>query len=95
MRLHHLYRESEGQTDSEEKTVLGFSELAGNKAICFITTALRAFLLVSKLEQRRNSIIYHSGAKHLLIYTSNTGVAFGAKMVHLVTGLSVGGVYKG
>ena len=62
MCLHHLSRESEEQTDSEHTTVLGYGKLAGKEAIRFITTALQAFFLVSKLEQRRINIIYHSGA---------------------------------
>ena len=43
MCMHHLYRELEGHTDPELKTVLGYNESAGKEAIRFIRTALCAF----------------------------------------------------
>ena len=64
------------------------------KKQCYIRTALRAFFLICKLEQQRNNIIYYDGALRLLLYSSDAGTALGASMVHLVTGLTVGGIYK-
>ena len=92
---HHLYKPTEGQTDGEPKTVLGYNENAGKEAVLCIKTALCVFLLVCKLEQRRNQIIYHDGAIRVLLFSSDAGVALGASMVHLVTGLSINGLYQG
>ena len=84
--MHHLYKPTDGQSDGEPKPVLGYNENTGKEAVLYIKTALRAFFLVCKLEQRRNQIIYHDDAIRVLLFSSTAGVALGASMVHLVTG---------
>ena len=90
--LHHLYRENEGPLEVV-KSVINYDEPAGKEAMRYITSALQAFFLVTKLAQKRSSVIFRSGAIRLLIYSSDAGTALGATMVYLLTGLSVGGIY--
>ena len=96
--MHNFYKyvDSErGEKGLSESKIIGWEEEVPQQTKPYIHAAVRAFFLLCRTQRPRCEIIFHTAAIRILLLMSDTSPAMGATQAYLISGLTIGNVYKG